>query len=284
MDKDRALAFATATTDGFVPGTLVMLHSFLKENPWFRGDILVLHDGLSERNVELLGLLSPRVRCVRIGDALRTAIPTVLEAIPELAPLQARFYSLDLFAQQGYDAAIFCDSDILIRGSVEEALKGDAAFRAVDARVSHVLPDPDAPDAPRVRSLNSGFFVVDRALLSPQVHEELLALTTPATFDGMRATLADQVVLNVRFAESFASLDPAYNYLLSRTRGSQGERMEAMLAAKVLHFVGPRNPWMPEQVLERSTEDPVMVRAFGLWLSSYAGCLESLSVASTLRG
>ena len=40
--------FVTATTERFVPGTLVSLASFLKHHPAFDGDFVVVHDELPE--------------------------------------------------------------------------------------------------------------------------------------------------------------------------------------------------------------------------------------------
>ena len=39
---------ATVTSPEFLLGTRVMLDSFLAENPWFEGEIVVIHDRLDE--------------------------------------------------------------------------------------------------------------------------------------------------------------------------------------------------------------------------------------------
>ena len=44
------VCLATATTERFVPGTLVLIGSFLRHHPGFDGDVVVVHDdGLPER-------------------------------------------------------------------------------------------------------------------------------------------------------------------------------------------------------------------------------------------
>ena len=44
----KETCFVTATTERFVPGTLVALGSFLKHHPGFGGDLVVVHDALPE--------------------------------------------------------------------------------------------------------------------------------------------------------------------------------------------------------------------------------------------
>ena len=49
------VCLATATTERFVPGTLVLIGSFLRRHPGFAGDIVVVHDsGLPESLREVL--------------------------------------------------------------------------------------------------------------------------------------------------------------------------------------------------------------------------------------
>ena len=47
----RDVCLATAVTDSFVPGAVVMLGSFRAHHPGFAGDIVILHDGLSKESV-----------------------------------------------------------------------------------------------------------------------------------------------------------------------------------------------------------------------------------------
>ena len=42
----RMICLATATTEHFVPGTLVMIGTFLEHHPGFEGDVVVFHDAL----------------------------------------------------------------------------------------------------------------------------------------------------------------------------------------------------------------------------------------------
>ena len=49
------VCLATATTERFMPGTLVLIGSFLRRHPGFAGDVVVVHDdGLPETLREVL--------------------------------------------------------------------------------------------------------------------------------------------------------------------------------------------------------------------------------------
>ena len=57
------VCLATATTERFVPGTLVLIGSFLRRHPGFAGDIVVVHDrGLPESLREVLAATFDGVR------------------------------------------------------------------------------------------------------------------------------------------------------------------------------------------------------------------------------
>ena len=60
--QESKICLATATTEDFLPGTVVTVASFLKAHPGFDSDVVVIHDGLAEEHREVLNALSARVR------------------------------------------------------------------------------------------------------------------------------------------------------------------------------------------------------------------------------
>ena len=68
------LCLATVTTEAFVPGTLVMLHSFLKVNPWFEGDLVIIHDGLEPTAHQSLVACFERLRLPQCFSSSEGAI------------------------------------------------------------------------------------------------------------------------------------------------------------------------------------------------------------------
>jgi lipopolysaccharide biosynthesis glycosyltransferase len=120
------MCIATITDDGYLPGTLVLLSSFLRCNPLFRGDIVVIHDGLSEEGKARLEHF-PNLRFHTIASAFKARLAP-LSADPHLSRALPRFYSLEAFNLPGYDRILALDSDILCQGSVAELVEMDAAL------------------------------------------------------------------------------------------------------------------------------------------------------------
>ena len=71
--QESRICLATATTEDFLPGTVVTVASFLKAHPDFDGDVVIIHDGLAEEHREVLSALSGRVR-VRAAPRLRPLV------------------------------------------------------------------------------------------------------------------------------------------------------------------------------------------------------------------
>ncbi len=131
------VCLATVTTEPFIPGTLVMLHSFLRQNPWFHGDIVVIHDALDTTSCHTFTKGFDRVRFLPISTRLNACLQALIAHRPDFASQQAQFYSLETLRLTGYDKVLFCDSDLLFRRSIGELFEthkaliccGDALYR-----------------------------------------------------------------------------------------------------------------------------------------------------------
>ena len=67
----------TVATDGFVPGTFVMVRTFLKHHPRFDGDVVVVHDGLSDASREVLAASFPAGRQTLVSSTWNYPISQV---------------------------------------------------------------------------------------------------------------------------------------------------------------------------------------------------------------
>ena len=206
-----------------MPGTLVMLHSFVALNPWFKGDIVVIHGGLDRRYREYLAQVHDRVHFLDVGPELQGRVNEITRLFPE-STAQARFYSLEAFRLRRYDKVLFCDSDVLFRRPVQELFAlpqplvacGDGPHHSGRARSWRAGPkhlDNSEDKAVSYRNtFNSGVVLIGEELLTDEHHAGLLSLV-----DGDLDCLgiADQVVLNLRFAGRQHLVSATYNYLLS---------------------------------------------------------------------
>lgn len=107
-DPTADVCVFTATSERFVPGTLVMLGTFLQHHPEFAGDLVVVQDVSPELGDRLarLNAVHHRFRC-------RTA----------------SLYYLDAFRLRGYRKVLCCASDLLFEVPIGEL------FDATDALI-----------------------------------------------------------------------------------------------------------------------------------------------------
>jgi lipopolysaccharide biosynthesis glycosyltransferase len=281
---DLRLGLVTVTTEAFVPGTLVLVHSFLRCNPWFRGDIIVIHDELSAASRRYLSLVADRVRWLPVGEPLRRQIDAVVAARPDLSAVRARFYSLETFRLRDYDRVLFCDSDIVARDSIQELLELPGGFvacgdgphysgRAIDGPAAEARFDPAA-------TFNTGVFLVDRGCLTDDEYGGLLAATTPETFLGSTSGRTDSIVLNRAFGARARLAGAEFNYLLAFRAAIERQRRVGLSDARMVHFNTRDKPWVAAQALRGAVADAAYGKACAIWIRSYAACLSHLSLRS----
>jgi len=263
----------TVTSDDFAPGTVVMLDSFRRTNPWFGGDMLVVADRLSPDAAAMIGSI-PGARIVPVGADLSSALERLRAARPELGDRIARFHSLEAFRLRGYERILFFDSDLLFLETIEPLLSfeapllgvADNAARRGRARDRRTFVDVDralaAPDA-LYPTLNAGMMVIHKAL-----HDhwpELLAALNPACWQDVGTGHTDQIVVNRLFSSRARLVDDAYNYILGRHSPLTAGEIEA---ARVLHFNGPAKPWLLP-AMHRSRRDPLLFGAMARWIAAH---------------
>ena len=79
------VCLATATTESFVPGTLVLLGSFLAHHPRFDGDLVIIHDALPQAARDVLQAVSDRVRFETVSTRLRDRLARLAAGHPAFA-------------------------------------------------------------------------------------------------------------------------------------------------------------------------------------------------------
>lgn len=282
-------ALVTLTSEGYVPGTLVLLESFIEHNTWFQGDIIVLHSTLSPTAKAALRCW-PTVQLVSVSTDLQQRVARLVAAYPHLVPTQARFYALDLFRLTSYDRLFFCDSDLLFRGSVGSLLTQPHALQAVGDGASYLRqgrsPETFVPQDRVAHSdadllfpcFNSGFLVVDGSLLTPDTLQGLSHELTPARWAAVQTKHTDQVVLNRYFAGQAHLLSGRYNYLLkyrAEMRAHDGVTLDNVV---VIHFVGRPKPWHRPRLAQALIDGVLPLKAVQYWYRMYERVKEKLSL------
>ena len=293
----RPVCFATVATVSFVPGAVVAIGSFRRHHPSFDGDVVVIHDGLPQRQRDCLQAVCGAIRYECVSDALRQRLDALGAAQPRLAHRLGEFYCLEAFRLRGYRKVLFYDADVLFRASVDELFRspapllcrGDEAHLRGQCRdAATFAPVACAEDALQ-RTFGSGFLMIDGRLLADGCHyDALLELVSPATWADGAAKHTDQLVLNRHFAGRQTLVDWRYDYVVPMAAEIRARAGWPMEDAKALHFAGPVKPWMTDAMLRWSEGNSAFKPhpAYRWWADAYMACLTRAHIdaaASRLR-
>jgi len=279
----------TVTSESFLPGTLLMIYSFLKCNRWFSGDIVIIHDNLPGESREMLSCFK-RVKYLQVGEEIKEKLRHLARAVPRFQPVtrEDRFYSLEVFRLSGCDRVIFIDSDVLVLGDIGHLLDREGEKETVPLLCCgdrcHYLGIPRDAETflpieknsglhsnQRIltRTFNSGFMVIDGPYLTGSHYRNLLGLLEPGTWEKIDTPHTDQVVLNLYFHNRCRMLDGRYNFLVPFANLIREKENTRLKDIKVLHFNGKPKPWDCPGVMEKAAGDVSVIELFKLWYKAY---------------
>ena len=279
-DPDTCLF--TVTTERFVPGTLVMLGTFLEHHPRFAGDVVIVHDGLPEALRRALAGPFRRVRFEPVSGELQARLER-LAVLPVFHDRLPNFYFLEAFRLGGYRKMLCFDSDLLFRAPIGELFDSGEALLCCRTWASLC---PGAGEAVASTGIfNSGFLIMDGRLPGERCYADLLAMLSPELWLDTGSPLTDQLVLNRYFAGRQTLVSSTYNYLLGSARAIRAREGIDAERAKVLHFNLRVKPWMTDAMLYWLQGNPAREPqpAFGLWYDAYLRCLARGHVRSAWR-
>ena len=287
------VCFVTATTERFVPGTLVTLGSFLKRHPRFAGDLVVIHDGLPEAPRRHLAAACRGVRFETVSPALRVRLAALCVARPDFTAWVGQFYSLEAFRLRGYRKVLYYDSDVLFQAPIDDLFAAPDPLLCCgddvclhggrrDAATFAPLPPGHPPGAAGTldRPFGAGFLLIDEQVIAAECYADLLALVTPETWRDTATTHTDQLVLNRYFAGQQTLVSATYDFVLPFAETLRIREGIDAGSAKVLHFAGPIKPWLPEAMLRwtRGAPEDKPRAAFRLWYDAYLSFLAAAHV------
>lgn len=275
------IALVTVTSDDFILGTLVMLASFTATNDWFKGEIVIVQDELSEESIKLIRLNFPKVVFHSVSKRLKSKLMELEDAIPELKKQLLQFASLEMLAMNQYQKVIFCDSDLFFQGSIEALLHhsdpllccGDGAYLRGNVRsaidFTEIISNDADKDSYLVNTFNSGFMVVDASLLTERNFTGIVAMITPERWQHNPTGHTDQMLLNFYFSGQQTIVSSTYNYALLHQRDLQSSTDISLNDAKVIHFNGPTKPWLLIETIRRTVTEPAIATAFLRWNETF---------------
>ena len=280
--KSRALA--TVTSPGFLPGTLVMLHSFLHHNRWFDGDLVIIHQDLSAQDRAQLLSHFDRLIFVQPRPELVQNVQQLVQEMPSFAQQKTQFYSLEAIGLTAYDHVLFCDSDLLFQATVQELFampyalicSGDGSFYRGTARhpKSFVEMSDDVDNIGLHCAFNAGFMLMDRSIRTPQTLAKLIDMVDPRTWGENATGHTDQLLFNVVFHGKQHIVGPEYNYVLRHHKEILKRSGLSPKDAKVLHFNGAAKPWDPVLMHRVSQSDAGLAQAATRWNDAFRALMK----------
>jgi len=239
--RARRSCVATVVSDPFVYGAIVMLASFRRENPWFDGDFVILHDDtyspLSPKNRELISRAAPNVTFHAVDSSRFERIFRFAEEVvrtPER--LRAAFLILEAFTLSDYERVVTLDSDMIVLGSLQLLFQLEHEFcvvRAYDNVVDLPLP-----------YFNTGTMMIRGGMLDVDMLEKISRSLEGVTVNRDHGK-ADQAVLNVFFRDKVKTyLDSRYNFSKRLVPTTDVDVMKFLRDrdVRILHFLGEK-PW-----------------------------------------
>jgi lipopolysaccharide biosynthesis glycosyltransferase len=289
-------ALVTVTTPGFLSGTLVMLHSFAKHNPWFEGDRVVIYDDtLSPQDMDLLARLFG-VHFIRVDARLMEQTQALCLDFPDYKRRMGQFYSLEAFRLSSYRQILFMDSDTLFRGSVESLFQMGKPLLVCRKSGKFRHPEPINPDRPfSLEQFNAGMMLIDKSLLGEEMYETMLKKVTPTFFFGFLQKNAegqwdiparfgtDQLIFNAVLQDEAQYVSMRYNYRFGVADEILRQESIAYEDAVVVHFTGRKKPWLEAEAIRRVLLHPHEVMGFADWTRSYLELLEQCASGSAKK-
>jgi hypothetical protein len=281
MEKMKKMAIATVTSPSFVPGTLVLIHSFLKRNSWFNGDIVIITEGLKPGQADLFRNF-PNISFRNPGNNLLLCLASLCNALPAYCKRRKWFYSIEVFNLKGYDKVFFFDSDMLVVSDLFEIMMLPDDLMACSDLVAHAgkvrdrvsfvrkpISDFIGDGAFLGKSFNAGFIAIGGKYLNESTYEGLIRLVHKRVFENIRTHNTDQVVYNLYFDGLVSLLPVGYNFVLSKAIDLFATKRIKPGEEKILHYTGSYKPWKLSSKMDELMLDPYFAKCINDWHAEY---------------
>jgi len=294
MSDTSKYCLATVTTENYFQWTMTMLYSFVKNNPWFEGDIVIICKDLPP---EMKGDLCffKKVKFIEPSVELLRQIDLLAGEFPKFKDISARFLSLEIFRMQGYKKLLFLDSDMIVLKSIEEIFKLPDLFYAsaqlcyykgMGRNSSTFIAEIKIEDSTDIleNTVNTGFMLLDGEILNQNHIQGLIDLITPELWSRNNFTYTDEFIVNLYFKDKISLLDTRYNYRARAARMIRDKEDVTFEDAKIIHFYSKFKPWNFSEVLASSSRNLNWIKAYGLWYHWYVEFLKFYHFQKKIAG
>lgn len=225
------LAVITICNDAFADYCSVMIYSFIKNNPWYTGDIIICCDTkeftLNEQNRQKLKNLYQNIKIREVDQSqYENFINNFRKKKKELRYLPSA-YTFEVFDLEGYDKVLYLDADMLIIDSIEDLFDYDCKIGVMALTNEHYKDW----EIKVLGKFNLGLVLVDYTKGDlKQVKRDLIK--AGEEIDPGKCNLFEQGVFNANVPEGVVELPFKYNFFDKFNRGEK----------KIIHYV-TNKPW-----------------------------------------
>lgn len=238
----------TATNDAYTRGAEIMLYSFLLNNKWFKGDVVILcgkensQMSLSEDNRKKISNIYGNVIFREVDYSEVSEVTSRMRNYS--VGKEALFYKLVAFKMEQYEKILFLDSDLLVIGDI---------FEFFDRKEPFVIC-PDIEDTTYNDRLwsgrteeycNSGVFLVNEQYIRESMMDEFLSIFEYVDFSKKtrwnphNGRFGDQDIINAYFIGKNVFLAPSKFYNLYNLHFNERNN-----EVKILHYWSFNKPFL----------------------------------------
>jgi lipopolysaccharide biosynthesis glycosyltransferase/predicted Zn-dependent protease len=255
MAQGKRRAIFLCTDRNYLCATIVALHSAIAAmaaiDPLSADFFVVVDDGMAE-------LCRQAVAPFTEDGLAVTVVPAsdIVESAEKLQPDYGLFTSGHVLASAayyriyfarylqrlgGYERAIYLDSDIIVRGSLQPLFRADLQGKPMAARLDSMRPEVRRAISLHKltdnRYFNSGVILFD--LKNKRLAAGLDGAVGAIVDDDVTLLFHDQCALNLGFRSDFADMDRLFNYPVNESTRLADVPEEAV----ILHFLDRPKPW-----------------------------------------
>jgi alpha-N-acetylglucosamine transferase len=193
--RSSKIALCTICNDDFIAGAQVMIHSFLRQNDWFKGDIIVMYSDslspLSDESKKLLLSIDPNIIFKPVDESdYAQAIHKFVNKSGLHLNFMPSLFTFEVFALDGYDAVMYVDSDIIHINSMLEMFRVKGDLLVTPASLSY--------PARYHHNFSGGVFTVRGSMISKSIKRALIKFAIKTK----RFSLLDQTIMNDFFQKT----------------------------------------------------------------------------------
>lgn len=222
-ERKGSCMFISLTKD-FIVGYRVFIQSFLKHNPWFDHDIVIMPFDLTDKDIEYVRSFYDKIKFVKpLYDNYRNINKKGLR----YEKFVYNYYKLDIFTYTKYEKIVSVDCDMLVQGDISELFIKKYGLGAVP-----IFTKNDR----RRGEFNGGLIVIDSGFNNEINYNKVLRqIIYPYEH-------AEQDILNNVFRKSYMVIPKTYNAEKRMQKSNDKYEIDLVNSAKIIHYVGGK-PW-----------------------------------------